>query len=354
MNELESRLHYPLGDTLPAPGTTLEVAPGVRWIRMSLPFVLNHINLWLLRDQVDGREGWTIVDCCIAHDDSRAQWERIFVDELQGLPILRVIVTHMHPDHIGLADWLCQRWNVRMWISATDYNMARLGALGPTAFGGEAAAAYFASHGLNDAESVDRIKARSRYYPSLVPAVPARYRRMMDGDRIVIGGREWVCISGHGHAPEHISLYCDALHLLIGGDMMLPRISSNVSVYEVEPEADALKLFLASIDKFRPLPEDTLTLPSHGKPFTGLHERIEQLHAHHRDRLQEVIEACTEGPRTAAEVMPVMFKRPLDLHQKTFAMGEVVAHLNYLWFQKRLERTLDADGLYRFRLRTAA
>ncbi|MCY7304610.1 MAG: MBL fold metallo-hydrolase, partial [Rhodoferax sp.] len=235
MNELERELHYPLGDALPETGATVEVADGVRWVRMSLPFALNHINLWLLRDEIDGCQGWSIVDCCVSRDESRAQWEQIFSNELQGLPILRVIVTHMHPDHIGLAYWLCERWDVRLWVSATDYNVARLGAMGPTAFGGEAAASFFALHGLNDPESVAQIKARASYFPSLVPAVPTQYRRMMDGDELTIGSRSWRCISGYGHAPEHISLYCATLGLLIGGDMMLPRISTNVSVYEVEP-----------------------------------------------------------------------------------------------------------------------
>ena len=348
MNELERELHYPLGDAMPEPGSTMEVAPGVRWIRMSLPFALNHINLWLLRDEFDGRHGWTVVDCCISRDESKAQWEQIFATQLQGLPILRVVVTHMHPDHIGLAYWLCERWNVRLWISATDYNMARLGALGPTAFGGEAAAHYFASHGLNDPDSVLQIKARSNYFPKLVPAVPPNYRRMMDGDALTMGGRQWNCISGHGHAPEHISLYCPELNVLIGGDMMLPRISTNVSVYEVEPEADALKQFLDSIAKFKALPEDTLTLPSHGKPFTGLYQRIRQLEDHHRDRLAEVMDACGKAPQCAADILPIMFKRPLDLHQKTFAMGEAVAHMHKLWFEGRLRRTLGTDGVYRF------
>ncbi len=348
MNELERELHYPLGDTLPEPGATVEVADGVRWVRMSLPFALNHINLWLLRDEVDGCQGWSIVDCCISHDESRAQWEQIFSNELQGLPILRVIVTHMHPDHIGLAYWLCERWDVRLWVSATDYNVARLGAMGPTAFGGEAAASFFALHGLNDPESVAQITARASYFPSLVPAVPRQYRRMMDGDELRIGSHGWRCISGYGHAPEHISLYCATLGVLIGGDMMLPRISTNVSVYEVEPEANALKQFLDSIDKFKSLPEGTLTLPSHGKPFTGLYKRIRQLHDHHRDRLAEVLQACSEEARCAADIVPIMFRRPLDLHQKTFAMGEAVAHLHALWFQRRLRRTLDADGIYRF------
>ncbi len=348
MNELESQLHYPMGDAMPDVGQTLEVAPGVRWIRMSLPFVLNHINLWLLRDELDGRQGWTIVDCCIDRPESRDQWEQVFATALEGLPILRVIVTHMHPDHIGLAHWLCERWNVRLWISATDYHVARLGSLGPSGFGGEAAANYFASHGLNDPASVEQIKARTRYYPSLVPSVPTQYRRMADGDVLTIGGRQWRCISGYGHAPEHIALVCDSLRVLIGGDMMLPRISTNVSVYEVEPEANPLKLFLDSIERLRDLSDDTLTLPSHGKPFTGLHIRINQLHDHHRDRLAEVLQACGERPHCAADILPIMFRRPLDLHQKTFAMGEAVAHLHALWFEGKLVRELGVDGIYRF------
>lgn len=353
MNPLEQELQYPLGDTLPQPGTTLELAPGVRWIRMALPFALDHINLWLLRDRLDGREGWTVVDCCIAHDDSRAQWQQVFDTQLQGLPVLRVIVTHMHPDHIGLAAWLCERWSTpehecRMWISATDYNAARLAAQSTTAFGGEGAADFFASHGLADQDALKRIRGRSNYYPSLVPALPPRYRRMREGDVLAIGGRGWRCISGFGHAPEHIALYCEELKVLVSGDMMLPRISTNVSVYEMEPEADSLKLFLDSIDKFAGLPADTLVLPSHGKPFRGLHARIRQLHEHHRDRLAEVMEAAAAAPVSAADVLPTLFKRKLDLHQTTFAMGESVAHLHALWHAGKLKRAKDAAGVWRF------
>ena len=347
-NELELQLYYPLGDALPAPGATLHVAPGVKWLRMALPFALNHINLWLLRDEIDGRAGWSVVDCCIGIDAAKAQWEQIFANELEGLPILRVIVTHMHPDHIGLADWLCQRWNVSLWISATDFNLARIGSAGPTGFGGGPAAIFFASHGLNDPASVEKIKGRANYYQSLVPSVPSRYRRMLDGDTLTIGGRQWACISGYGHAPEHISLYCEDLKVLLGGDMMLPRISTNVSVYDQEPESNPLKQFLDSIDKFRSLDAGTLTLPAHGKPFTGLYQRIEQLHDHHRDRLAEVMAACSARPCSAADMVPVLFKRALDLHQTTFAMGESIAHLHALWFEGRLKRTLGDDGIYRF------
>jgi glyoxylase-like metal-dependent hydrolase (beta-lactamase superfamily II) len=353
-NELEKQLHYPLGDTLPGPGATIAVAPGVKWLRMALPFALNHINLWLLRDEIDGQAGWSVVDCCISIDAAKAQWEQIFATELEGLPILRVIVTHMHPDHIGLAHWLCERWNVRLWISATDYTMARIGTQGPTGFGGDTAAAFFALHGLNDPDSVEKIKGRGSYFPTLVPSVPRQYRRMLDGDVLSIGGRSWQCISGYGHAPEHISLYCAETKVLIGGDMMLPLISTNVSVYDQEPESNPLKQFLDSIDKFRALDAQTLTLPAHGKPFTGLFARIQQLHDHHRDRLAEVMEACAARPGSAADMLPVLFKRPLDLHQTTFAMGESIAHLHMLWFDGRLQRTLGADGVYRFGVRAGA
>ncbi|MDE2607011.1 MAG: MBL fold metallo-hydrolase [Burkholderiales bacterium] len=353
MNLLERELQYPLGDTLPAPGATLELAPGVRWIRMALPFALDHINLWLLRDRLDGREGWTVVDCCIDREESRAQWEQVFANELEGLPVLRVVVTHMHPDHLGLAHWLCERWSTpqhecRLWISATDYHAARLAVQTTTAFGGEGAARFFASHGLTDPESLEKIRGRASYFPSLVPALPPRYRRMQDGDLLSIGGRGWRCISGYGHAPEHIALYCEDVDVLISGDMVLPRISTNVSVYEMEPEANSLALFLTSIDKFRPLPGDTLVLPSHGKPFRGLHTRIRQLHEHHRERLDEVLAASRQQPVSAADVLPILFKRKLDLHQTTFAMGESVAHLHALWHAGKMRRTKEADGVWRF------
>ena len=354
MNAQEAQLHYPFGDELPPSGGALEVAPGVKWLRMRLPFALDHINLWLLRDALPGAQGevqgWTVVDCCVSRDESKAQWEQIFAGELEGLPILRVIVTHMHPDHIGLAYWLCERWNAPLWISATDYNAARISTQSSTGFGGASAADFFASHGLSDPLYLEQIRGRANYYPGLVPRVPDRFHRMMEGQVIAIGGRNWTCISGYGHAPEHIALSCAQAQVLISGDMILPRISTNVSVYDVEPESNPLALFLQSIDKFLPLHADTLILPSHGKPFHGLHTRIAQLHAHHRDRLAEVLQACSAGPCSGADILPVMFKRPLDVHQTTFALGEAVAHLHTLWFEGKLKRLLGSDGIYRFQV----
>lgn len=351
--ELERALHYPLGDRLPPRGGAIEVAPGVKWLRLQLPFALDHINLWLLRDRIDGREGWTAVDCGIDRPASRSDWEQVFATELDGLPLLRVLVTHMHPDHVGLAHWLCERWSTpahecRLWMSATDYMSARYACESVNSFGGERLADYFRSHGMTDPAALDEVRQRKSYYRDLVPAVPPSYARLRDGQTVAIGGQAWRCIVGFGHAPEHIALYCEARNLLISGDMVLPRISTNVSVYEMEPEADALTLFLDSLDRYAPLPADCLVLPSHGKPFTGLHVRLQQLRDHHRDRLAEVMEAAAQGAVSAFDILPVLFKRPLDLHQTTFALGEAVAHLHRLWHGGRLQRARGGDGVWRF------
>jgi glyoxylase-like metal-dependent hydrolase (beta-lactamase superfamily II) len=354
MNALESQLDYPFGETLPERGSVIEVAPGILWLRMGLPFALDHINLWLLRDEDGERQGWSIVDCGIDDAATRAAWESVFATALGGLPVLRVIVTHMHPDHIGSAQWLCERWNARLWISATDFSVARLASSASAGFGGPLSAAFMAQHGLAaDPDAVGQVGRRSNYYKSLVPAVPQSYRRLLGGDTIDIGTAAargaWDLHAGYGHAPEHMALHSGVRGVLISGDMVLPRISTNVSVTDIEPESDPLKLYLDSIERMRVIPADTLVLPSHGRPFKGLHTRIDQLRDHHRDRLADVMQACAQGPQSAFELVPVIFKRKLDLHQMTFAMGESVAHLHALWHQGRLLREIGGDGVVRFR-----
>ncbi len=350
MNALEHQLDYVFADVLPEAGHVKEVAPGVMWLRMPLPFALDHINLWLLRDEIDGVKGWTVVDCGISNESIRANWERVFDSALDGLPVLRVIVTHCHPDHLGLADWICnggdkKRWNVRLWISLGEYVMA---AGDGSNAGGERAAQHFATHGLTDEESLDALRKRTSYYPTLVPSMPQEYRRIRNGDRIKIGEREWEVVSGYGHSPEHSALYCEKDKLLISGDMVLPRISTNVSVFGIEPEGNPLALYLESLGRYETMPVDTLALPSHGKPFRGVQTRIGQLRDHHRARLAEVREACANKPCSAADIVPIMFRRKLDIHQMTFALGEALAHLNLLWLDGTLARQTGDDGVIRF------
>jgi glyoxylase-like metal-dependent hydrolase (beta-lactamase superfamily II) len=240
-----------------------------------------------------------------------------------------------------------------MWISMTDYLTAQWlshkegGAAVGALAGGGGSADHFQKHGLSAPEDLEKIRGRSSYYSNMVPGVPRQYRRIIDGEKIAIGGHQWQVIMGYGHAPEHASLFCKALGVLISGDMLLPRISTNVSVYDADPEADPLGLYLDSLDQYLPLPDDTLVLPSHGKPFTGMKPRIAQLKAHHDDRLADTLGACKK-PAHAREIVPVLFKRELDIHQMTFAMGEAIAHLNYLLRRGKLSRQLCEDGVFRF------
>jgi glyoxylase-like metal-dependent hydrolase (beta-lactamase superfamily II) len=351
-----SGLHYPLQEQLPGLGAALEVAPGVFWLRMGLPFALNHINLWLLRDRLPHpcqsgvwQEGWTAVDCGVDNPATREAWLQVEAHVLQGLPILRVLATHMHPDHMGLAHWLCERWQAPLWMSTSEYQSALLACHGLSNFGGDPTVRFFNAHGWNKAEDLAVVRSRMGYYPSMVPKVPSSYVRLMSGMHVRIGDRIWQCISGYGHSPEHMALLDDTQQLMISGDMLLPSISTNVSVYAMEPDGNPLQHFLDSLDKMQHLSDDTLILPSHGRPFQGAAARIAQLRSHHAERLEELLLACTEQALCAHDVLPLIFKRALDVHQTTFAMGEAVAHLNLLWLDGRLSREQDAAGTYRFK-----
>ena len=349
MNALEAQLAYPFGDTIPAPGSLHAIVPGLVWIRMPLPFALDHINLWLLQDEQEGRSGWSVVDCGAGTDATRAAWEQVLTEGLDGAPLLRVIATHCHPDHVGLSGWLSTRFGAPFWTTTGEFAFARMMAAALPGVDGPSAIPHFERHGLTDPSMLEQMRSRKNYYPSLVAAVPQAYTRLQDGGQVMIGDTGWRVITGFGHSPEHASLYSEQLNILISGDMVLPRISTNVSVFAVEPEGNPLQWYLDSLDKFASLPADTLVLPSHGKPFRGLHTRIAQLRAHHVERLAEVVAACAE-PKTAAEIVPIMFRRPLDAHQLSFALGEALAHLHKLWRDGVLRRTTDAQGLIRFQI----
>lgn len=338
---ITARLEYPLPGQ-PAPGKLMAVADGIHWLRMPLPFVLDHINLWLLRDG----EGWTIVDSGFGDEGTKTLWEQIFRDYLEGRPVTRVIVTHLHPDHIGLAAWLADRFGADVWMTQAEFAMAHMFWSEANGSVQDRQADFFHHHGLNTAQR-EAISARRGLYRLAVPALPQTMRRMLDGDAITIDGRTWRVVAGYGHSPEHASLYCDDLKLMIAGDMVLPKISTNVSVTPLEPEGDPLGLFLQTLKRFKTLPAETLVLPSHGHVFYGLHQRIDDLLAHHDERFALLEAACAE-PQTAASVLSQLFRRELDTHQLSFAMGEAIAHLNHLMMTGRLRRTTDGTGVHRF------
>lgn len=334
--------------TVPAYGTLEEVAPGVRWLRMPLPFALDHINLWVLDDGA----GVTLVDTGISTDTIKGLWDTVFAGPLAGRPVNRVIATHFHPDHMGLAGWLCERFTAPLWATLGEWTFASMLHLDHTQRFLDNQLAFYQAAGF-DAAGLEMVRRRSNPYPARVAPIPPALRRLRDGEAITVGGRSWRVIVGRGHSPEHACLWCPEIGVLISGDQVLPRISPNVSVWAQEPEADPLALFTASLARIRDMvPDDTLVLPSHGKPFRGLHRRIADLIAHHDERLAETLAACTV-PKRAIDLMPVLFRRPLDDHQTFFAVGESLAHLHRLVAEGDLEVSVDADGVRWFR-RTGA
>lgn len=334
-----SALDYPFPQ-VPAPAETVQVAPGIRWISMPLPFQLDHINLWAIEDE----GGSTLVDTGIGNGDTRAIWDRL-LPQLE--PVRRVIVTHYHPDHAGNAAWLCNRYGVQLWMTQGEYLTAHAVRQSAAGYTTDAVLSVFKRNGLDDAHHA-AMKARGNRYGELVPEFPFSYRRIIEGDRVRIGGDDWIAFVGHGHAPEHLSLHCPALNVVIAGDMLLSTISTNVSVWSIDPDGDPLRLFLESLRRYRELPADVLVLPSHGKPFRGAHQRVQALERHHAERLEELVTALRQGERSAGQLLGVLFRRPLDAHQTFFAMGEAIAHLHYLFYAGRVTRKTGDDGIIRY------
>ncbi len=330
-------MHFPFSD-VPALGQTVEVAPGVLWLRMPLPYALDHINLWLIADG----DGWVAVDTGFGLPPAQEAWQKLLAQR----PLTRLIVTHFHPDHVGLAGWLMERTGAPLMMSALEFLSAQAVWLQAPGFSVQDMVRFFRTHGLDEAQQTALIE-RGNSYRRGVPMLPHTFHRLRDGDRIRIGAHDWQVIVGRGHAPEHVSLYCHTLGVLISGDMLLPKISTNVSVWAVCPEDDPLGDFLASLPALEALPANTLVLPSHGLPFRGIPQRIAALRAHHEARLAEILAAC-HTPRCAAELVPIIFPRPLDTHQLVFAFGETIAHLNHAWHAGQLMRQADSDGKIRF------
>jgi len=341
---LPAILDYPF-PAPPEPGAAYAVAPGIQWLRMPLPFALDHINLWALADGDDV----ALVDTGYGDETTRGLWERHFAQTLHGKRIARIVATHCHPDHLGNAAWIADRFGCRVTMTHGEFMTAHAIIDERASHAPADTVELFRRHGMRP-EDASAQAARGNRYRHGVPVAPSSFDRMQHGDTLSAAGAEWRVIAGFGHSSEHASLYAAGSGVLIAGDMLLPRISTNVSVWPVDPDGDPLGRFLASLASFEALPPHTLVLPSHGLPFRGIAMRVAQLRAHHDARLGELCDAiaAASAPVTAADMLPVLFRRELDLQQRFFAMGEAIAHLNYLWHRHRLARLRGADGGYRF------
>ncbi len=336
-------LTYPLGRKTPEQGELITLADGVHWARIPMPGSLNHINVWAL----DDGDGAALVDTGLSIPLSRDAWEALFAGPLAGRTITRVIVTHFHPDHIGLAGWLVERFGVRLWMTRGEWTWARMLTTDVRDTPPPEAGAYQRAAGWDEERMAAEAGKGWGRFASVVSPVPLSYVRMQDGDSIRIGQRDWRVVTGNGHSPEHACLVDDEARLIIAGDQVLPRITSNVSLSLSEPEADPLGDWLASIAKLRLLPDDLLVLPSHGEPFTGLHARLDALDEGHRGRLDALHEHISE-PKRAVDCFPVLFGRKIDDGNYGLATGEALAHLRHLEASGRAEREVR-DGVNWYR-----
>jgi glyoxylase-like metal-dependent hydrolase (beta-lactamase superfamily II) len=340
--ELYRGLSYPWGRQVnPEPGVPEQIAEGVYWARFPMPMSLDHINLWLLEDD----DGWTVVDTCLNLPSARDTWEQLFAGFMQGKPIKRVICTHLHPDHVGLAGWLTERFDCELWMSREEFLMCRAMVSDTGRAAPDVAISFYRSAGYSE-EQLEKYRLKFGNFGRAISPLPDSFRRMVDRETITIGKRYWQVIVGSGHSPEHTALYCPALKLLISGDQVLPRITSNVSVFPTEPEGDPLNEWLRSCATIREaLPDDLLVLPAHEAPFHGLHVRLSQLIGIHERDLQSLFEYLVE-PQRAVDCFPALFKREIDGDSLGMATGEAMAHLNCLLGRRRITRSRDADGVY--------
>jgi glyoxylase-like metal-dependent hydrolase (beta-lactamase superfamily II) len=335
-------LTYPLGRRGPEPGELIPIAQGVGWARLPMPGSLKHINVWALDD---GEGGVALVDTGLDIAPSREAWEAVFARPLAGRRVTRVIVTHFHPDHLGLAGWLTRRFDVPLIMTREEWLFARMLTADIRDTPPDEAVAYWRGAGWSEEQiEAERSKGWGRF-ASVVSDIPASFERIRDGDELAIGARRWRVVVGSGHCPEHACLVDEAGGVMIAGDQVLPRITSNVSLSLSEPMADPLGEWLDSIDKLCALPADLLVLPSHGEPFTGLHARLDALRAGHLDRLEALHKHLAE-PRRAVDCFGILFGRAIDDSILGLATGEALAHLRWLESRGRARRYIENGAFF--------
>ncbi|HNP35289.1 MAG TPA: MBL fold metallo-hydrolase [Woeseiaceae bacterium] len=328
----------------PATGATMQVADGVHWLRMPLPFALNHINLWLIQDQ----DGWALVDTGLGDKATRDLWQGIFARSMGGKPLTRVLVTHMHPDHVGCAGFLTSHFDVDLWMSRDEYLLCRILVADTGREVPDEGTEFYRAAGYSD-EQMDQYRKMFGYFGRFVTPLPESYRRLQDGMQLKIGGHGWEVVVGRGHSPEHACLFNHDLNLVAGGDQLLPAISANVSVYPTEPAANPLHDWIETLTTIRNrLPADVLVLPAHGKPYRGVHERIDELIRHHLSRLDALLDYM-RTPQRAIDVFPALYHRQITPENLMFATGEAIAHLNYLIDRNEIVAETDRDGLRWYR-----
>ena len=334
-------IRYPFEDA-PPPGAAVEVAPGVLWLRLPLPMALDHVNVYALRDD----DGCTLIDTGLNARRSRSAWEAAFEGPLAGAPVARVLVTHHHPDHVGLAGWFQER-GAELLMTRTAWLFARMLTLDEQEAATPEQIAFWTGAGMDADILQARRTERPFNFADVVAPMPLGFTRIEEGQRLSLGGRTWIVRFGHGHAPDHATLWSEDGDIVIGGDQILASISPNLGVYATEPGADPVAEWIAACRTLQPFAtDDHLVLPGHKLPFTGLPHRLRQMidnHDHALDRLRDHLETA---PRTASECFAPLYKREIDAGTYGLALVEAVAHLNHLLALGEVTREQRSDGAW--------
>ncbi len=326
--------HYPLGKGwAPDAGNVVSVGEGVYWLHMVLPEPLTRINLWLIKEDL----GWILVDTGMNTRHCRSMWQQIEAEHLGGLPLVGIITTHMHPDHMGLAGWLCQRHNCELWSTRGEYLMSRHLFSNSQAGGSEDEFEFYRATGMNRAQ-VDDYRQQVSMLPAILSPLPDAYHRLTDGQQLTLGNAQWQVIITSGHSPEHASLYCPDKQLLISGDQVLPGITPNIGVYPIEPYANPVSEWVSSCEKMKQqVSDEALVLPAHGEPFFGLHTRLDELREAATENLDALVDFLSD-PRSIVDCFPILFNSEITDHNRVFAVAETRAYMNYLITQRRVAR----------------
>jgi len=340
----KEKMHtYPF-PVAPNIGQIVDLLPGLKWMRLTLPFRLDHVNIYLVEDG----DGWTVIDAGIYDESTIETWCALLRGPLRGLKLNRLIVTHHHPDHIGMAGWLCARQDMPLLTSQTAYLLCDNLSLNPGSLQAEQYRDFYLSHGMQR-ETADQVGTQGHQYLSMVSPLPITFRRLVAGDTLMVGERKFRVLTGDGHAPEQIMLYCAEDKLLFSSDQVIAKITPNISVWAVEPDGDPLGHFMRSLRLLKEhIPDDVLVLPGHQLPFRGLHQRCNELLAHHEERCRRIYDACLEGRKSTADLVPVIFERKLDAHQLSFAFAETLAHINRMVRRSDLQKTRSSDGIMQY------
>ena len=328
-----SDIEYAFDDP-PSNGEPMRVADDLYLLRLPLPFALDHVNVWLL----EGDSGWTIIDSGLGTDQCLDIWEKILDGLLKSKPVEKLILTHYHPDHVGLSGDLVQRTGACVFMSRTEWLTANMLFHDTRGEMNSGMLRLFHQHGLPD-NCFDQMKKTKNIFASRCSSLPLSYQRLKHGDVIEIAGSDWQCRQGQGHSPEHIALFNKDRKILIAGDHILPKITPNIPMPVQETSANPIAAYINSLNTYRDIDDDVLVLPSHRLPFRGIRIRIDQLITHHYQRLDHLFEAC-DKPVNVYQVLPVLFKRKLDLNQMKFAMLEALSHMVFLEQAGRLRKSV--------------